>query len=525
MKKFTISMAIMIAMAFSFQAFAQTVEFEDDFESGSANWELTGTWGLTDAQSNSPSNSLTDSPGGNYSASQDTDATLVNGIDLSAPGILSASVSFAAIYDIETSTDFDWVTVLASDDDFANSAEIAIFNGEGNLTPWVDYSYSLGAFIGSDDVKIRFHFHSDGGYEVDGIYIDDFMVTSSDVDDSAPYIGYLDPPAFYEATLEDFVLAAELIDVSGIAMAVVNYQVDGGAWESVDGVNITGDVYQFTIPAQAAGELVNFNLEATDASSASNNISTADYQYISGDHLYYDDPEVEFYTSLMANGGAAVVFDINAPTTLVTALVRNYEDQSNPPNKNFMFHFWEAGGAGPGDDMITPFEVVPAATVENPNPMTVIDLRSFVGELDLEAGNSYFMGITVPEDTVKITMAPLNANRSMALDPATGTWGAATGDFHFRLVTDGTDVGTDNSVSSEIEAAIMFPNPTTDVLYINSKSEIINLTVVNTAGQVVMNNAVHSEKTQIEVNKLQAGVYFVNVETAKGISTQKIVVK
>ena len=99
---------------------------------------------------------------------------MLDGIDLSDASILSAEVSFWAIYDIETSTDFDWVRVFASNDDFDTQAELGIFNGEGNLDPWIEYSYSLGAYIGSDNVKVRFHFHSDGGYEVDGIYIDDF---------------------------------------------------------------------------------------------------------------------------------------------------------------------------------------------------------------------------------------------------------------------------------------------------------------------------------------------------------------
>ena len=62
MKKFTFTMAIAFVMALSFQSFAQTVEFEDDFEGGDASWELTGTWGLTDAESNSATHSMTDSP-------------------------------------------------------------------------------------------------------------------------------------------------------------------------------------------------------------------------------------------------------------------------------------------------------------------------------------------------------------------------------------------------------------------------------------------------------------------------------
>ena len=522
MKKFTISMALTFVMAFAFQSSAQTVEFEDDFENGNANWVLTGAWGLTDAQSNSATHSMTDSPGGNYSPTQDTYCTMLNGVDLSDPGILSAEVSFFAIYDIETSTDFDWVRVLASDDDFATSAELGIFNGEGNLDPWIEYSYSLGAYIGSADVKVQFYFHSDGGYEVDGIYFDDFKVTSSDVDDAPPYVNYPSPPTFYYGTIDDYVIDLQLIDVSGIGSTSVNYQADGGSWESVDGVNTADNSYQYTIPAQEPGSMVVFTIEATDASPANNTVTTMEYKYIAGTHIYYDEPEVEFYTNLLAGSGAAVNFTIQSPTQLVTALIRNYADQSLPPNKDFMFHVWSGNDGGPVDDLITPFSVTPAASPENPNPMTVIDLRDYMDDLTIPEG-LVFMGLTVPEDTVKITLAPLAANRSFVLNE--GTWGSATGDFHFRLVTNGNYVGIDDLGGDAVPAAILFPNPSTDILYIDSKNVILNISVFNVAGQEVYNAVVNQNKTQIEVNSFDAGVYFVNVETVNGISTQKIIVK
>jgi len=523
MKNFTFLItAITFLMVMSFQSFSQTVEFEDNFESGTANWVLTGDWDLTDAQSYSPTHSMTDSPGGNYAANQDTYCTMVPGVDLSDPSILSASVSFWAIYDIETSIDFDWVKVQASNDDFATLADIGIFNGEGNLDPWIEYSYSLGAFIGSENVKVRFHFHSDGGYEVDGFYFDDFKITSSDVDNAPPYVGYDNPPTFYEGSLDDYVFLVQLIDVSGIQIAKVNYQVEGGDWESADGVNITGDDYEFTIPSQVAGSMVIFNIEATDASSNSNTVITDDYKYIAGEYMYYDDPEVVFYTNLMAGDGTAVAFTLDYHTKIVTGLIRNYQDQSLPPNKNFIFHVWSGESYTVGEDLITPFEVTPAATPADPNPMTVIDLRAYANELSLEPCD-VFIGITVPEDTVKITMATLAANRSFTL--VNGEWQPAAYDFHFRMITCGSTVGIEDNTTKKLESAIMFPNPATDVLFIDSKNEILNLKVVNTAGQVIYNENINLLKTQLKVNNLQTGIYFVQVETINGISTQKIIVK
>lgn len=516
---------LLFMVAFVFMAMlgnSQTVLFEDDFESGVADWELTGDWGTTDTQSNSPSNSMTDSPDGNYAADLDTYCTMANGVDLSTEGILSSEVSFWAIYDIENSADFDWVRVFASSDDFATQSEIALFNGEGNLEPWMEYSYSLGAFIGYDDVKVRFHFHSDGGYEVDGLYFDDFVLSISDVDDAPPYIGYTNPPAFYEGTMYDFMFSAELIDVSGIEVADVNYFVDGVDMGTVAGVNIIDDMFEFVIPAQDPGALVEYTITATDASDASNTITSPGYTYIAGDYVFYDDPEVAFYSVLLAGTGAAVKFSFTATTQMVTGLIRNYEDQSNPPNKNFMFHVWTNEGGLPGEDLITPFEVVPAATVTNPNPMTVVDLRDYMEELTIDAGD-VFIGMMVLEDSVKVTTATLANNRSMVFDGA--GWGPASNDYHFRLITNGNTVGVEENMTAAIDNAICFPNPAVDVLYISSKNEILNLTVISTSGQVVLKRSPNTLNAELKISSLPAGVYFVQVETVNGISPKKIIVE
>jgi hypothetical protein len=239
-------------------------------------------------------------------------------------------------------------------------------------------------------------------------------------------------------------------------------------------------------------------------------------------YWYYDDPEVAFYSNILAGEGAAVVFTLPDNVQLVTGLIRNYEDQSTPPNKDFMFHVWTAGANGPEDDMITPFSVTPAATPANPNPMTVVDLRDYVEELSGISGD-VFIGMIAPEDTVKITMATLFANRSFALSG--GSWGPAAYDFHFRLVTTSPSTGISPIDQSEL-FALVFPNPATDILYIESKvGDIGNIQVVNAKGQIVYSDKVNTEKTQIKISNLNPGVYFVKVETVKGIKTKKIIVE
>ena len=430
MKKLLLLLVAICMVQFSL--FAQTTEFLDDFESGTANWTLEGAWGLTTTQSNSPSNSLTDSPAGNYTANQNISATMASGVDLSAA--LDAELKFSAIYDIEGGN-FDYCYVEASGDGGANWINVATFLGEDNLTPWVDYTYSLGGFAGNSDVRVRFRFFSDGGYEVDGIYIDDVEIISYDTDNAAPLVLHT-PPEFYESNIGDVVMLAELIDISGIGTANLFYSVDGGAAQSIAGVDLGNNQYGWLIPGQAAGAQVDYYLEVADASTNANVTTTPTYSYIDGAHVIYDDATVDFvnvFGPAAASGlaGCAVRFTLYG-SDIKYALIRNYTD-INRPNDDFMFHVWADDNGLPGADLITPFSVTPEATLTNNSPMTRVDLSAYAAELSGITGD-VFVGYTVPAgETWLVQTTPAVGNRTYNFD---GTnWTLNDDDYHFRIVT------------------------------------------------------------------------------------------
>ena len=409
-----------------------TVAFFDDFEDGISNWEVTGAWAITDEQSYSPGNSLTDSPGGDYLPNQETYATMTTGVDLSDPAILSADVDWWMIMDIENGN-FDYLYVEVSTDDFASYTEIASFFGEGMLDPWMQYTYPLGAFLGFDNVKVRFHFSSDGGYEVDGCYIDDFSILTSDVDDAAPEI-FFDAPFAYEGSLGDYMLEAEIIDASGVASAEIIYTVDGEVQPNVIGENSAGNTWSFTIPQQDPGYQVDFVISAIDVSTSSNGAISDTASYIAGNYIGYDNAVVDFYTTVDSPGGASVVFTIEAPAQLVTALIRNYTDQSQPPNDDMLVHIWSDGGAGPGEDLIDPILISPEANLVNTRAFTRIDLRPYAAELSELMGN-IFVGYTVPGGTCLTTISqPGIGDRSFNSIDGT-SWASIGDDYHFRIVT------------------------------------------------------------------------------------------
>jgi len=68
----------------------------ESFESGTTGWDFSGAWGLTEAQSLSPTHALTDSPDLLYSNNVDSAASLSASVDLTgetAPSVSEISVA------------------------------------------------------------------------------------------------------------------------------------------------------------------------------------------------------------------------------------------------------------------------------------------------------------------------------------------------------------------------------------------------------------------------------------------------
>ncbi len=440
MKKFLLLLSAVIMLSLTAQS--QTVEFFDDFEAGIGNWVISGNgaWGLTTTQSHSATHSLADSPFGNYADNVLSYATMANGVDLTTA--LSAELSFWAIYDIEDG--FDNMYVDVSIDDFASYVNIAKFTGYDTLTPWNEYAYDMGGYVGNNNVKVRFRFVTDQGAEGDGMYIDDFKITSDSIDHSPPLI-VTTLPVFYQGSLNDHIVTADIIDISGIASTELKYKSDGVWGTPIAGVNTAGtDEYTFTIPMQVSGSWIDYVIEATDASATSNIAVSDTGRYIAGNYVAYDDGIVDFYgtigpTSANASPDGAAVRVSFGNTDLVTLLIRNYTDV-NTPCDPYELHIWNDNGGVPGTDLILPFIVNPECDLLHPEAWTRIDVRGYSTYLSGLSGD-YWIGFTNTTTSSNLLMSqPGVFNRSYNWDAATNTWTIATGsngnsDYHFRCIT------------------------------------------------------------------------------------------
>ncbi len=505
----------------------QTVEFSDDFEAGVDNWTLTGTWGTTTEQANGGSNSLTDSPGGLYAANLDITATLANSLDLSAA--LDATLKFDAIYDIEGGN-FDYCFIEASGDGGSTWFEVARFLGEDNLTPWIEYEYSLGALAGSSDALVRFRLFTDGGYEVDGIYIDNVEVLSSDQDNSAPFIAHT-PPEYYEGEAGDVTMSAELVDISGIGAATLSYTVDNGVEQIISGTTTAGNIYEFVIPMQEAGAQVDYSVTAVDASTNSNSATSPTFSYIAGQHEFIDNGVVNFVQSFGPNAqsmlsGSAVRYTLN-DRRIAFALIRNYTDQ-NRPNNDMQVHVWGVDSTGllPGEDLIPPLTFTPEANLDQNSIMTRVDLRNFESLWNITG--DVFIGFTVAEgQTWIVQTTPAVGGATFVLGAA--GWAANTGDdYHYRIVT--SDPLMTNVEELIFDQSIeLFPNPTTGNAQLKldlERTSDLNIQISNQLGQIV--DHLQAQKVgfgNIELNtaKLTPGIYYISISNGEVVSTKKLI--
>jgi len=520
----------------------------EDFESGDGNWTLTGNWAVVaEGEYTSASNALTESPGGDYESDEVTTAQWAVPFDMSLyPG---ASLAFWTKFDLEDG--FDYMYFEGSKDGGTTWIRLATYNGEG--IGWHEEVVAMDAFAGQANVTFRFLFESDGGYETNGMYIDDLILTTYNVDWSAPTI-ISDPyaPKFYEGVVGDYTDAVEVVDYSGLAGVAVYYSIDGGAEEMVLATNTTGDFYEFTIPTQSAGSQIDYRIYALDASAQSNEGYSKYYSYVAGDHMIYDTGIVSFYTTIEDNASKAVRVTVpgsDESKTIMTGklayiLFRNYADGSHT-SATMQVHVWDDNAGLPGAELITPFDVESEATTTNTSAMTRVDMRSY----DLTVSGDFWIGFSAPYGTVYLTREstdPAHASQTeigsiafgrsytAAWDPINSIWNwsqNALDNWHFRAVLDGIYTGIeDETTPFATELMQNYPNPFNPATTINfslAKDTKVSLVVYDVMGREVANlvnkNMVSgAHAVTFDASRLVSGVYYYTLKAGEVNQTRKM---
>jgi len=511
----------------------------EDFEFGAGNWTLTGNWAIVEeGEYTSANNALTESPGGDYLEDELTYAQWATPFDLTAyPG---ASLFFWTKYDLET--DFDYMYLEGSKDGGTTWINLETFNGEG--IGWHEEKIAMDAFAGQSNVTFRFKFESDGGYQTEGMYIDDLVLTTYNIDHGAPTI-IADPyrPLFYEGVIGDYTDAVEIVDYSGVNQAGVSYTVDGGPELVVLATNTTGDFYEFTIPQQTPGSQVDYKILAEDGSPDANYGESKIYSYISGDHMIYDDGWVSYLDDAVDNNAWAVKFTVPGSDTetmmtgkLSYLLLRNYHDPTHV-SATMRVHVWADEAGLPGTELISLDAESEAASFAN--AMTRVDLRSY----DQSVTGDFWVGISSPYGAVYITYTNMTDHpESTPYERSyNGSWNGVDAwtwvqspldNFHFRAVLDGVYVGIDEDENIPMTTELLqnYPNPFNPATTINfnlAKDAKVSLVVYDVMGRKVAdlvnkNMVSGSHKVSFDASNLVSGVYYYTLKAGEVKQTKKM---
>lgn len=162
------------------------------------NWTATGSWGLTTQSFISAPTSITDSPGGNYQNSANTNITLTQPVSI--PNTTYARLNFWAKWNIEAGWDyvqllirptnsFNWVPLQGKYTKPGGSNQVPgqpLYDG---VSDWVLEDIDLTPYAGKN-IMLRFVFKSDGAVNADGFYFDDIKITVLDIE-----TGFSEKPA------------------------------------------------------------------------------------------------------------------------------------------------------------------------------------------------------------------------------------------------------------------------------------------------------------------------------------------
>lgn len=396
----------------------------DDFESDSGFWDWSTpatTWTLTDEESVSGAQSLTDSYGGNY---PDKKKNRLMSLPQDFSAYMAATAFLWAKIDIEPDWEFFMLQGTTSTDAVPADTEwITLLELCDYQQPWRYYEVNLGSLAGQANVRLRVKIDSDTAVNADGAYIDDLRIVGYFDDFSPPQMVYGGPEIIVggeytiprEFTIPvgmgDYTFNVEATDISDISEIKVVYSVDGGPEQEALPAVSSGPsgTYEMAIPEQAAGSQVYYRIVATDNSTWKNSGETKTYMIRFGNFLYYQNgDDYTDFLDIIGNGPGASAQAIAKRVTmgpmdaakghyrsnLVGITIDNYINIEDGYYSDPMYiHVWANDNGAPGEDLIEPFYFEQAATQESSYEITYVDLRAYSAVLSNIEGD-VFVGFT-----------------------------------------------------------------------------------------------------------------------------------
>jgi len=251
----------------------ESVIYTTGFEEPGSEWTFSDDWHFTKYDNH---NALT------FSLNRSTESAFLSsavlkGINLDNSSYLNASVLFkyqktgsdSTLLQLEYSTDgLRWLTL----------------GSLSSHTEWRTESFNLDFACGQPSVSLRITVaggvnNSSGNNCL--VMIDDFRITVSSVDNTAPLIIHTPAPALQSGSGENEI-SALITDLSGIKSARLLYRINRAEYEEASIAAVKNGRYTFIIPPQLSGTLVEYKIEAVDNSANRNSTLVDNLKFIAG---------------------------------------------------------------------------------------------------------------------------------------------------------------------------------------------------------------------------------------------------
>ena len=284
-----------------------------------------------------------------------------------------------------------------------------------------------------------------------------------------------------------------------------------------------------------SGEIINLNLNAVfnpistgsatltfNALLESGLSKTIEYIRVVSDSTFaHDNIDSNFNIGIGINGAPCsfgLIYELQKADVLTSiTLGLNERDEEFPSDENFGLAVYRVSDGMDLLDMI--FEIEHTRTVGNNMEGLTFD----VPNIELQPGKYFFELRQLDEYNVSVAFDddPNGFFYDNTDNFLTAIYGF--GYIHIRPNFGNSNVGINKSEVAQLE---IYPNPVRGILNINSETTINKLIVYNAAGQVVYTKSdINDTLYRFNTEFLNAGLYFISIQTKTGVVNSKFVVK
>jgi len=264
------------------------------------------------------------------------------------------------------------------------------------------------------------------------------------------------------------------------------------------------------------------------------NIAPETYEYTVEKDGYFtveDDVTVEEDTTVEVTmiGAYVVTFNIeDEDGNEITDAIITFDDVEYDPGE-YVFEDLEAGTYDYKVEKEKHFTVEDEVVVEEDVTLVITLFKAHVVTFEVEDLN----GNEITDAVITFDEIEYAPGEYVIEDIKTGTYDYKVEKEGFNTIENSTEVKSDVFIKVVMETGTyvdmpgdvelkVFPNPTRDMFTVKSGEMIRKIYLVDISGQIVKDLAINALQSEISVNNLSEGVYFMQIHTAESVITKRV---